>query len=108
MKECAEQLDRGGIGPVHVVQDERHGLPLAEQLQERADSTMAAIAFVLDRDLAAVRESGERRKDRCELGSDAVLEHLELSGLQRVEVLIESVDEDPERDVSLELARTTG
>jgi hypothetical protein len=66
---------------------------------------MAAIALVLERDLAVVGERPQRREDMRELRSNLVVEGGEPLRLQAAEVLIERIDEDGERQVVLELRR---
>src|SRR5947207_2551259 len=61
--QCAEQLDRCGVGPVDVVEQEHQGRGQGELLQELAYGPMAAIALVLERHLVAFGERRERRKD---------------------------------------------
>ena len=73
----AEQLDRRRVGPVEVVEHEHERLRRREPLEQRAHGAVAAIALVLERDLAAARERRQRREDVRELGLDVVVERRE-------------------------------
>src|SRR5215211_5968660 len=65
---------------------------------------MAAIALVLERDLA-LGERPQRREDVPKLRSNLVVERGEPLWVQAAEVLVERIDENGERQVVLELRR---
>ena len=72
-QERAQQLDRRRVGPVQVVEHEHERLGRRELLEERADGTVAAIALMLERHLAAARKRRQRREDVRELAANVVV-----------------------------------
>ena len=54
------------------------------------------------------RRAGERREDVGELGARVVVEHVEPARLEPVDVVVERVDEDRERQLALELGGAAG
>ena len=97
-----EEIGRGGVGPVEVVEDEHERLGGGELLQQHAYSAVGAIALVEGR-RQGHRRVGEGRKQLSELGADSRIEPLEAAGVEPFDVVLERVDEDPERQVLLEL-----
>ena len=65
--------------------------------------TVAAIALVLERHLAAARERRQRREDVRELAANVVVERAEAVRPEPSHVLVERVHEDGEGQVALEL-----
>ena len=88
-----------------IIEHEHQWPRLGEPLEELTDRAMAAIALVLERDLAAVGERPQRREDVRELRLNLVVEGGEPLRVQAADVLIERIDEDGERQVVLELRR---
>src|SRR5262245_5659147 len=76
-----------------------------EQLPHRP---VAAVALVLGCHRVSTRERGQRREHACELCSDVVVEGLEPCRLEALDVLIQSIDEDREGQVLLQLRRRSG
>ena len=79
---------------------------LASDLEQRAHGAMAAIALVLRRHLPVPTASTD--SDGNTVASSArtrVLEVVEPLRLQPLEVLVERVDEHPEREILLQLRR---
>ena len=105
LEQSAEQLDRGRVGPVDVVEDEHERPRRCEELQQLADCAVAAVALVLGGGRAARVEAGERGEDGRKLRPDLWLELVEAPRLDAADVLVEGVDEDPERQLLLELRR---
>jgi hypothetical protein len=69
---------------------------------------VAAIALLLEGHYVTASEPGERREDLCELRSDLVVEDREPSRLQARDVLVQGIDEDGQRYVTLEFRRCPG
>jgi hypothetical protein len=90
---------------VQVVEHEHEGLCRSELLEQRAHGTVAAIALVLERHLAAARERRQRREDVRELRSNVVVEDGEPIRAEPSHVLVERIHEHRERQVALELGR---
>ena len=63
-QERADQLDRPGVGPVQVVEDQDERLRRREQLQQLADGAVRAVALVLERRPAAGVERDQAREAR--------------------------------------------
>ncbi len=104
----AEQLDRAGVGPVQVVEDQHQRLGRSEQLEQLAHRAVGAVPLVLQRRPAAVVERAEARKDVRELRASLAVQTLEPPRVEPFGVLVERVDEDPERQIALELRRGAG
>jgi hypothetical protein len=88
---------------VEVVEDEHHRLGRGEPFEQLAHGTVGPIALTLQAAGVAALEIAERRKDLAELGSPVLAETVHSSGIETLEVLVEGVDEDPEREVAFEL-----
>ena len=86
-----------------IVQHENQWPRPCEPLEELTDRAMAAIALVLGRDLSAVGERPQRREDVRELCSNLVVEYGKPLRVQAPEILVQSIDEDGEGQVVLEL-----
>jgi hypothetical protein len=104
----AEQLDRRRVGPVEIVENEDERPEPGEVLEQGAHRPVAAVALVLDRDVVAAREREERGEDVRELRAHVLVETLERGRVEPADVLVERVDEDGERQVTLELRRGAG
>src|SRR3954464_13975885 len=104
MKKRTEQFDGGRIRPVEVVEHEYDRLGLRQPLEQHTDSAVAAVALVLDRGLVTGSKSGQRREDGRELRPNVVVEGVEPERVEAMDVLVERVDEYPERQVALEFA----
>ena len=102
-QERSQQLDRGRVGPVQVVEHEHERLPRRELLEQRAHGAVAAVALVLERQPASARERRQRGEDVRELAADVVVEVGESARPEPAHVLVERVDEDGEGQVALEL-----
>ena len=101
VQQRAEQLRRSRVGPVEVVEDEHEGLRPCQPLEQGADGTVRAVALVLETgDGAGAGRDG--REHVRKLGPD-VLVRVEQGGVEASKVLVESVDEHPERHVAPEL-----
>jgi hypothetical protein len=101
----AEQLDRRWVGPLEVVEHQDERPPLGQKLEQDADGAMAAIALVLQSDLAGVGEGPQRRQDLPEFRSNLVVERAQALRVETRDVLIQRIDEDRQREVALELRR---
>ena len=98
----AEQLDRRGIRPVHVVQSEHERLGCRHPLEQLPHRAMRAVALVLEGRLAA-RRNRTARGDPRELAAHIAVERVEAARVETGDVLVERVHEDPEGQVALEL-----
>ncbi len=103
VQQGAEQLDGRGVGPVEVVEDEDERLRAREELEQLPDGAVASIPLVLDPRAGSVAERRQRREHLSELTPDVVVEPAEPARLEALQVLVERVDEHPERQVTLEL-----
>ena len=101
----AEQLDRCRIRPVEVVEHEYERPRLREKLEERTHCSVRAIALVLQCDDVRGREPRHRGEDLCELRQDVLVQMLQAIRVEPTQVLVECIDENRERKVSLELRR---
>ena len=100
-----DEVDRRGIGPVDVVEDEheraRRGQP-REQLAHRA---MRPVALVLQQARPVIARGRDRRQHVRDLAERLVAQARQHPRVEARDVLVERVDEDPERQVALELGR---
>jgi hypothetical protein len=99
----AEQLDRSGVGPVKVVQNEHERSRLRELLEQRAHRSVRAVALVLQCDVCRARERGQGREDVPEIGEHIVVENVEPVWPEALHVLVDRVDQHGERQVALQL-----
>jgi hypothetical protein len=68
---------------------------------------MCAVALVLERDDVRGRELGHRGEDLREFRQDVLAQTLQAARIEPTQVVIERIDENRERKVSLELRRRT-
>jgi hypothetical protein len=88
---------------VEIVEDEDEWPRPGEVLDQRAHRTVAAIALVLDRHVVCARQRRQRREDVRELRAHVLVQPVECGRIEPAHVLVEGIDEDRERQVSLEL-----
>ena len=88
---------------MQIVEHEHERLRRREPVEQRPHGTVAAIALVLGRGLAAARTRRQRWEDVRELGLDVIVEHREPFRFQALHVLVQRIHEDRERQVALEL-----
>ncbi|HEX6024175.1 MAG TPA: hypothetical protein VFZ00_19450 [Solirubrobacter sp.] len=103
-----DQIDRAGVGPVQVVEDQHERRVSCEQLEQLADRAMGAIALVVRHGRLAGRERVQRRKDPREHGPRVVVERFELPLVKIGDVRVERVDEHPERKLPIKLGGAAG
>ena len=103
-----EQLDRGGVGPVEVVQHEHERVRIGQPLEQRPHGAVGPVALVRQRRIglpARLPQAGQHAGQLVEqLGAPAVLGVGLLSG----HVGVEGVCPDAERHVALELGGRAG
>ena len=104
VQERHQEVDRGRVGPVQVVQRQHERLGGGELLEQLDHRAVDAVALVQGRPL---RRPGfrQRRQDLAELRAHRRVEPFEPSRVEALDVPVEGVDEDPEREVLLELGR---
>jgi hypothetical protein len=101
-QEVQDQLDRGVVGPVEVVEQQGHRPLAREQLQQCAEGAVAAEALAGARcRRRGARERRRRRQRRGQVGADG----LDAAGMHRRDVVVERIHHEPERDVALVLGR---
>ena len=88
---------------MQVIEDEQQRPCHRQALEQLPHRTVDAVPLVLNRHRRAGHERRERRKNGCELPPEVVLESREPMCTQTLDVLVERVDEYPERQVLLEL-----
>ena len=88
---------------MEVVEHEDERTRVCELLEQRANGPVAAVALVLERQDAGRRERRERGEDVCELGANVFVQTVQATRVEPPQVLVERVDEDRERQISLEL-----
>ena len=103
-KEVGNELDRGAVGPVEVLQHQDHRLGPGEPLDQVAQGMVCAKA------LGRGGRPGRPRRERAKRGEHARYLREILRGkpaerarLERAEVFVQSVDHEPERQFLLEL-----
>ena len=93
---------------MQIVEDQDERLRRREHLQQLAHGAVRAVALVLERRPAPAVERRQAREDVRELRASLVVEMLEAPWVEAFGVLVERVDEDPERQIPLELRRGPG
>lgn len=88
---------------MNIIQHEHQWSRRREALEELTDRAVAAVALVLGRDLSAVGQRPQRREDVRKLGSNLIVEDGKPIRVKASEILVQSIDEDGERQVVLEL-----
>jgi hypothetical protein len=101
-----DELQRGIVGPVQVVEREHHASARAQGLQQRADRAVGLEALVLQAAGGGTGEAVQPRDDRRELGGLVANQALEAIGAQRRGVIAERVDRHRERQILLQLGGT--
>jgi hypothetical protein len=103
LEQRAEKLDRRRVRPVQVVEHEHERLPARKDVQQLAHRAMTAVALALESSVPACIRGEERGEDERELRTRLVGEPARPLRLEPFDVLLERVDEHPERHVALEL-----
>jgi hypothetical protein len=103
MQDASDEIDRGCVGPVEVVEDEHQRLGRSQPFKQLAHRTVGPIALTLNDAGAGAPSVGDRREDMGELGAHLLAETGESLRVDALDVLVEGVDEDPEREVAFEL-----
>ena len=89
-----------------VVEREQQRLAPRQSLEHAPDRVVQPVALgALAPAHRAVGVARKRREDRGELARHVVVEGAQHGRLERSEVVVQRVDDQPERDVSLELGR---
>ena len=103
-QQVRHELERGAVGPVEVVEHEDQRPPRGQALEQLADRPVGTEALRGGR--RAVRAGVERAQgweDRRELGQVLGGHAAERARVQRLEVLVQGVDEEAEGELALEL-----
>lgn len=108
VQEADDEIDRGCVGPVKVVEDEHQRLGRSQPFEQLAHRTVGPIALTLKDAGAGAPNTGQRGEDVGELGAHLLAETVESSRVDALDVLVEGVDEDPEREVAFELGARSG
>ena len=88
---------------MEVVEHQHQRRGRSESLEQLAHRAVGSIALVLEHGDARCLEPSQRGKHVRELATDVVVEGLETRRRKALDVLVERVDEHPERQVSFEL-----
>ena len=97
------QLERGPVGPLDVVEDERDGPRRSEALDQLPHRMVRAEPLSGGRGLRPRAERAQRGKDARQLPLIVGGQPVEGVRLERGEVLVERVDHQAERQLTLEL-----
>ena len=101
--ERQHQLERGTVGPLHVVEDEDETAAAGEPAQQVRERPVRSVPLAVAGDRGS--RVGERREDRRELRQVLDPPHLEARVVEGSQVRVERIEENRERQVALELAR---
>ena len=93
---------------MQVVEREHDRLVARERLEQPADGTVRAVALVLQPVSGRAAGRLERREHVGELRHRLLVEVRDRLRSEPVDVLVERVDEDPERQLALQLGRAAG
>ena len=99
-QQVGDQLERGVVRPVDVVEHEQERVAHRHPLEQGTHRAVGVEALVLE---PAGRGRRRRRQDAGELGDALADQRLELSLAERGDVVVERVDPDRERQLALEL-----
>src|SRR6266404_6845491 len=91
-----------------VVEQKDEWQPSGKLLQEGTNRPVAAVALVPVGDRVGRGERRERREDVRELRSHVFLEPVETTWIETLQVIVEGIDEDRERQIPLELRTRAG
>ena len=100
-QERVEQLDRAGVRPVRVVEQEHDRRRIRQDLDEPSDRPVRPVAPVGRRRCGA--GGRERRQHVPQLCHGVVGQPVAPRRLERPDVVVQRVDEQPERNLTLEL-----
>ena len=103
-QQVRDELQRGVVGPVQVVERDHDRLDLRERLEQDADGAVRAVALVLQ----AGRDAADGRQDRGELGQLVADQPLQPVDAEELGVLGQRVLPDAEGQLALELGRAAG
>ncbi len=88
---------------MQIVEHQHEGPGPRKALEQLTHRAMSAVALVLERSSGTGIEPRQRGKDVRQLGPNVLVECLEAKRLEALNVLLERIDEQPERQISLEL-----
>ena len=88
-----------------VIEHEHERRAGGDALEQLAHGPVGAVALVLQRRTGCGLLARHRREHQLELGAHLAVERAQAARLQARDELVERVDEDPERQVGLELRR---
>lgn len=102
-QEMGGELDGGAVRPVQIVEHDDDGAMARHRVEQGADGTVRAVALLGKRRQG--RDGGSRngRKHPGELFEPTTEETLQSIETERAGVVVERIDPDAERDVTLEL-----
>ena len=103
VQQAGREIDGRGVRPVEVVEDEDQRLGGRQPFEQLADGPVGPVALVQDSRATAAAEVRQRREDLRELDAHVLVEVGQSSRLDAGEVLVQRVDEDPERQVAFEV-----
>jgi hypothetical protein len=103
-----EQLQRGLVRPVHVVEHQQAGTPLGKDFEHGAHCVVGAVALVLERRGRRFGQLREGREHGRQLAHLVVSETAQQRGIDAPQIRIERIDEDTERNFALELRGPPG
>jgi hypothetical protein len=102
-QERAKQLDRPGVRPMKIVEDEHHWFRCGERLEKLSNRAVSSVALILECNAMLLRADGDGREDDRELCTYVFVQELDLMGLECLDVLVDRVDKHPEGQIALEL-----
>ena len=90
-----------------VVEGEHQRRRRRQAFEQLTGGAVAAVALVVECAPSRNCELGERRKDDGEGAAGFVTESVEAARLKALQVVVDRIDEDPERQLLLQLRRRT-
>jgi hypothetical protein len=93
---------------VQVVEHEHQRLPTSQHLEQLAHRAMGPEALVAGTRAGVRTPLGEAGEHVRELRTTRIVQRVELPRLEGLEVLVERIDEDPERQIPLQLGGGSG
>ncbi len=97
-----DEVDRGRVGPMEVVQEQHERARVGQPAQERSHRPVRPVALVEHRRPRCVT-AGDGREDPCELAAAVTIELRQPVAVEGEQVLVERVDEDPVGQIALQL-----
>ena len=104
-QQVRDELDRGGVGPVKVVEREHHRAPPAEGIEQGPHGLEGTVPLGRQRRDGVADQPRQRREDRGQL-VELDVQIVQFTAIERRQIVVERIDEHAEGLGLLELGRS--